>query len=65
MGTRQQKPSSEPTQTLENFVKDIWRQTQRIFSAEQKILILVEALLGHDSIAAICRKHVIADSVLY
>jgi transposase len=56
METRQQKPSSEPKQTSENFSGDIRRQTQRIFSAEQKILI-VPALRGEDSVAAICRKH--------
>jgi transposase len=65
METRQQKPSSEPKQTPENFVKDIRRQTRRIFSSEQKIMIVMEALRGEDSVAAICRKHGIADSVFY
>lgn len=65
METKSQKTSQEPKQTPENFVKDIRRQTRRIFSAEQKILIVMEALRGEDSIAAICRKHGIADSVFY
>lgn len=59
MEAKPQKPSAE------NFVKDIRRKTRRLFSAEQKILIVMEALRGEDSIAAICRKHGIADSVFY
>ena len=65
METRPQKSTQDQKQTPENFVKDIRRQTRRIFSAEQKILIVMEALRGEDSIAAICRKHGIADSVFY
>jgi transposase len=65
METRQQKPSSELKQSPENFVKDIRRQTRRIFSAEQKILIVMEALRGEDSVAAICRKHGIQESMFY
>ena len=65
METRPQKSAQEQKQTPENFVKDIRRQTRRIFSSEQKILIVMEALRGEDSIAAICRKHGIADSLFY
>jgi transposase len=66
METRPQMPSSsEPKQTPENFAGDIRRQTRRIFSAEQKILIVMEALRGEDSVAAICRKHGIQKSMFY
>ena len=65
METKPQKSAQDHKQTPENFVKDIRRQTRRIFSAEQKIMIVMEALRGEDSIAAICRKHGIADSVFY
>lgn len=65
METKPQKPTPGLKQTPENFVKDIRRKTRRIFSAEQKILIVMEALRGEGSIAAICRKHGIADSVFY
>lgn len=65
METKPQKPSTEPKQTPENFVKDIRRQTRRIFSAEQKIMIVMEALRGEDSVAAICRKHGIQESRFY
>lgn len=65
METKPQKPLQSQKQTPENFVKDIRRQTRRIYSSEQKILIVMEALRGEDSIAAICRKHGIQESLFY
>lgn len=65
METKPQKSSTEPKQTPENFIKDIRRKARRIFSSEQKILIVMEALRGEDSVTAICRKHGIAESVFY
>ena len=65
METKPQKSSLEPKQTPENFVRDIRRQTRRIYSSEQKILIVMEALRGEDSVAAICRKHGIQESMFY
>ncbi len=52
-------------QSTENFIKDIRRKTRRIFSSEQKILIVMEAQRGESSVAEICRKHAIAQSVFY
>ena len=66
METKPQKQSTTPQkQTPENFVKEVRRNGRRIFSSEQKILIVMEALRGEDSVAAICRKHGIAESVFY
>ena len=65
METRPQKSSQDQKQTPENFIKDIRRKTRRIFSSEQKILIVMEALRGEASVAAICRKHGIVESVFY
>jgi transposase len=65
METRSQKHSQEQKQTPENFIKDIRRKARRIFSSEQKILIVIEALRGEDSVAAICRKYGIVESVFY
>ena len=65
METKSQKTSQEPKQTPENYVKDIRRKSRRIFSSEQKIFIVMEALRGEDSVAAICRKHGIVESVFY
>jgi len=51
--------------SAENFVKDIRKNTRRIFTAEQKILIVMEALRAETSVAELCRKHSIAQSQFY
>ena len=57
--------SSTPKSTAENVVKDIRRKTRRHFSAEDKIRIVLEGLRGDDSIAELCRKEGIAQSLYY
>lgn len=57
METKPQKPTQEQRRTSANFIKDARRKTRRIFSSEQKILIVMEALRGEDPVAAIGRKH--------
>lgn len=49
----------------ERIAKDIRRQTRRHFSAEDKIRIVLDGLRGEDSIAALCRKEGIAQSLYY
>ena len=49
----------------EQVVKDIRRQTRRHFSAEDKIRVVLEGLRGEDSIAELCRKEGIAQSLYY
>ena len=49
----------------ERVVKDIRRKTRRLFSAEEKIRIVLEGLRGDDSIAELCRKECIAQSLYY
>lgn len=51
--------------TPETYLKDIRRKTRRIFTAEQKILVVMEALRGETSIAELCRKHGIQESTFY
>ena len=46
-------------------MKDIRRATRRHFSAEDKIRIVLEGLRGDDSIAEVCRKEGIAQSLYY
>ncbi len=58
MGTNQK-------QSTENFIKDIRRKTRRLFSSEQKIMIVMEALRGETSTSEICRKHGITQSLFY
>lgn len=51
--------------STEKFVKDIRKNTRRIFTAEQKILIIMEGLRAETSVAELCRKHNIAQSQFY
>jgi transposase len=46
-------------------IKDIRRVTRRHFSAEDKIRIVLDGLRGEDSIAELCRKEGIAQSLYY
>ena len=57
--------SSKPKATAETVMKDIRRTTRRHFSAEDKIRIVLEGLRGDDSIAELCRKEGIAQSLYY
>ncbi len=49
----------------EQVVKSIRRETRRIFSAEEKIRIVLEGLRGEDSISELCRREGIASSMYY
>jgi len=49
------KDKKKPSAT--EVVKEIKRRTKRIFTAEEKIKIVLEGLRGEESIAAICRKY--------
>lgn len=51
--------------TPENFIKDIRRKTRRMFTSEQKILIVMEGLRAESSVAELCRKHQINESQFY
>ena len=60
------KQSSGPVRKpAEAVIKDIRRATRRQFSAEEKIRIVLEGLRGEDSIAELCRKEGIAQSLYY
>lgn len=52
-------------QSTENFIKDIRRRTRRLFSSEQKIMIVMEAQRGEQSVAEIRRKHAITQALFY
>jgi transposase len=48
-----------------SLIKDIKRKTYRIYSSEEKIRIVIEGLRGEESIANLCRKYGINDSIYY
>lgn len=59
-----QKSGTNPTSS-ERIVKDIRRATRRRFSAEEKIRIVLDGLRGEHSIAELCRREGIAESLYY
>lgn len=59
------RKSGRQTSAAEKTIKDIRRATRKHHSAEDKIRIVLEGLRGEDSIAAICRREGIAESLYY
>ena len=59
-----QKPSTTRSPS-EKLVKDIRRATRRHYSAEDKIRIVLDGLRGESSIAELCRREGIAESLYY
>jgi transposase len=49
----------------EQVVKDIRRATRKQYSAEEKIRIVLDGLRGEYSIAELCRREGIAESLYY
>ena len=59
-----QKPVTQRA-AAEKVVKDIRRATRKQHSAEEKIRIVLAGLRGEDSIAELCRREGIAQSLYY
>lgn len=59
----QKSSTSKPP--AEAVVRDIRRATRRHYSAEDKIRIVLEGLRGEHSIAELCRREAIAESMYY
>ncbi len=49
----------------EKVVRDIRRKTRRKHSTEEKIRTVLEGLRGEESIASLCRREGIAESLYY
>ena len=58
-----QAPETRATPT--QIVKDIRRATRKHHSAEEKIRVVLEGLRGEYSIAELCRREGIAESLYY
>lgn len=54
----------KPTKS-EKLIKEVRRSTRQIYSAEQKILIVMEGIRGEMSIAELCRKYGISEPTYY
>ena len=59
-----QKPGTRKSPG-EKVVKDIRRATREQYSAEEKIRMVLDGLKGEDSIAELCRREGIAQSLYY
>ena len=59
-----QKPGTRAPSS-KRVIKDIRRKTRRNFSSEEKIRIVLDGLRGEDSIAELCRREGIAQSLYY
>lgn len=53
------------TSNAEKHIKDIRRNTRKIFSSEQKMLIILEGIRAETSVTELCRKHGITTSTYY
>jgi transposase len=59
-----QKPRGR-TSSSEQIIRDIKRKTRKQYSAEENIRIVLDGLRGEDSIAELCRREGIAQSLYY
>jgi transposase len=64
-GVKMSRKSDSPKPSSERLVRDIRRATRRHYSAEEKIRIVLDGLRGEHSIAELCRREGIAESLYY
>lgn len=53
------------TQTAEQHVREICCRTRKQYSSEKKVRIVLSGLRGEHSIAELCRREGIAESMYY
>jgi transposase len=58
------KPTTSK-QAADKLVRGIKRKTRKHYSAEEKIRVVLAGLRGEESIAALCRREGIAESLYY
>ena len=57
------KKSNKPT--AEKTIRNIRRDSQRKYSAEEKVRIVLEGLRGEETVAELCRREGISQSLYY
>ena len=65
MTTKKNLSADSQQRTSESLLKDIRRNTKRIFTSERKVLIVMEGIRCEQSIAELCHKYGISDSTYY
>lgn len=64
MAKKTTSKSSKPTDSA-GLIKAIRTSTQKVYSSEQKILIVMEGIRAELSVAELCRKHGISQPTFY
>jgi transposase len=64
-GAKTRQKSDSPKPSSKRLVRDIRRATRKQYSAEEKIRIVLDGLRGEHSIAELCRREGIAESLYY
>jgi transposase len=59
------KKSGTSKDAADRLVRGIRRKTRKHYSSEEKIRIVLAGLRGEESIAALCRREAIAESLYY
>ena len=59
------KRSGTSKEAADKLVRGIKRKTRKHYSAEEKIRIVLAGLRGEESIAGLCRREGIAESLYY
>jgi len=62
---RNDEKKEVPPNTAEKFVRQYRRKTQRRFSAEDKIRIVIESFKREISVAELCRREGVSSAVFY
>ena len=57
--------SAQSNASVERAVRDIRRKTRRRHSTEERIRIVLEGFRGEESIASLCRRKGITESLYY
>ena len=65
MERNENKKSGASKDAADKLFRGIERKTRKQYSAEEKIRIVLAGLRGEDSIAALCRREGIAESLYY
>ena len=55
----------EAKSSTEKLIKEIRRNTAKVYSSEQKILIVMEGMRAEQSVAELCRKYGISQPTYY
>ena len=64
-GMKMNKKSESSKSSADKLVKTIRRKTRRLHATEEKIRIVLAGLRGEESIAALCRREGISESLYY